>query len=100
MEIVLIGLLALIAGLAIGWLVAGRRAGTLASDLAVATSRAADADLVRQARDAVERERNQAMQDLATHRAQATERHAAYEAMMYLFRDWDRNHGIKPRPEP
>ncbi|MDQ1323677.1 MAG: hypothetical protein QG587_1012 [Chloroflexota bacterium] len=32
--------------------------------------------------------------------AQLREDAAAYEAMMYLFRDWDRNHGIKPRPEP
>jgi hypothetical protein len=24
----------------------------------------------------------------------------AYEAMLYLFRDWDRDQGIKPRPEP
>jgi hypothetical protein len=32
--------------------------------------------------------------------AQLHEDAAAYEAMLYLFRDWDRNHGIKPRPEP
>ncbi|SFP38007.1 DNA recombination protein RmuC [Sphingomonas rubra] len=81
-EIAVVGLLALVAGLALGWLLAGRRTGTLASDLAVAKERAADADLVRQARDAVERERNQAMQDLATHRAQAVERQTAHEAAL------------------
>lgn len=86
-ELVAIGLLALAAGLAVGWLLAGRRAGALASDLAVANSRAADADLVRQARDAVERERNGAMQELATLRAQAAERQAAHEALTADLRD-------------
>ena len=38
----------------------------------------ADADVVRQARDAVERERNEAMQEVAAFRAQATERDAAH----------------------
>ena len=32
--------------------------------------------------------------------AQLREDAAAYEAMLYLFRDWDRAHGIKPRPVP
>lgn len=32
--------------------------------------------------------------------AQPHEDAMAYEAMLYLFRDWDRSHGIKPRPEP
>lgn len=32
--------------------------------------------------------------------AQLHEDVAAYEAMLYLFLDWDRDHGIKPRPEP
>ena len=77
-ETILIGLLALAAGALIGWLIASRRGHSLASDLAVAQSRAADADIVRQARDAVERERNQAMQDLASLRAQGDERDAAH----------------------
>lgn len=80
-EVVAVALLALIAGLAIGWLVAGRRAGALASELAVAKTRAADADLLRQTRDAVERERNGAMQDCATLRAQAAERQLAHEVL-------------------
>ena len=32
--------------------------------------------------------------------AQLHEDVAAYKIMLYLFRDWDRSHGIKPRPEP
>ncbi|HVF94331.1 MAG TPA: DNA recombination protein RmuC [Sphingomonas sp.] len=81
-ELLVAALLALLAGLAIGWLVAGRRATALASDLAVAQSRAADADLVRSARDAVERERNDAMQELAALRAQTAERAAAHQATL------------------
>ncbi len=79
MEMLIVAVLAVALGLLVGWLVAGRRSGTLASDLAVARSRAADADLVRQARDAVERERNEAMQEVASLRAQTAERHAAHE---------------------
>ena len=68
-ELVIVALLAAAAGLLLGWLLASRRAGALASDLAVARTRAADYDLVRTARDAVEQERNAALQDLATPRA-------------------------------
>lgn len=80
-EMIVTALFALVAGLAIGWLLAGRKAAGLAADLALAKQRAADADLVRQARDSVERERNQAMQDVATLRAQVEERHAAHQAL-------------------
>ncbi|MES3092667.1 DNA recombination protein RmuC [Sphingomonas aerolata] len=73
-ELVIVALLAAAAGLLLGWLLASRRAGALASDLAVARTRAADYDLVRTARDAVEQERNAALQDLATLRAQNAER--------------------------
>ncbi len=73
-ELVIVALLAAAAGLLLGWLLASRRAGALASDLAVARTRAADFDLVRTARDAVEQERNAALQDLATLRAQNAER--------------------------
>ncbi|VVT02796.1 DNA recombination protein RmuC homolog [Sphingomonas sp. EC-HK361] len=79
-EIVLVGILALAAGLAIGWLVASRLGQALASDLAVAQARAADAEIVRAARDAVERERNEAMQEVSRLRAQAEERQASHEA--------------------
>ncbi|KQN02582.1 MULTISPECIES: DNA recombination protein RmuC [Sphingomonas] len=73
-EFAIIAVLALAAGILLGWLLASRRAATLASELAVAQTKVADADLIRTARDAVERERNAAMQDLATLRAQNAER--------------------------
>lgn len=73
---------ALVLGALLGWLIAwlagGRRSATLAAELAAATAKGADLDLVRQARDAVERERNEAMQALAGLRAQAEEREAAH----------------------
>jgi DNA recombination protein RmuC len=69
-ELILAAIVALVVGALIGWLVASRRGAALASELAVATSRAADFDIVRQARDAVERERNDAVRDLAAVRAQ------------------------------
>ncbi|KQR83897.1 DNA recombination protein RmuC [Sphingomonas sp. Leaf343] len=81
-DILIVGILAALVGLAIGWIVASRSVAKLASDLAVANTRAADLDIVRQARDAVERERNDAMQELAWHRAQAAERIAAHEAVV------------------
>jgi DNA recombination protein RmuC len=77
----IIALLALVVGLVVGWLLANRKAATLASDLAVAQSRAADADLIRQTRDAVERERNDAIRDLSALRAQAEDRTAHAESL-------------------
>jgi DNA recombination protein RmuC len=81
-ELLIVAVLALAAGLLVGWLLASRRATSLAGDLAVAQTRAADADLVRQARDAVERERNEAMQSLAALRAEATSRDDAHRAAL------------------
>ncbi|HEU0065967.1 MAG TPA: DNA recombination protein RmuC [Sphingomonas sp.] len=81
-EAIVMAVLALAAGLLIGWLVASRRTGAMASDLAVARMRVSDADLIRQARDAVESERNAAMQELASLRAQAGERQRAHEATL------------------
>ncbi len=77
----IIAILALVVGLVMGWLLANRKAATLASDLAVAQSKAADADLIRQIRDAVERERNDAHRDLAALRAQHEDRTAAAESL-------------------
>jgi DNA recombination protein RmuC len=77
-ELLLVAALALAAGLLIGWLLASRRAATLASSLAVAETKVADADLLRQTRDAVERERNDAQQAVAALRAEATARDAAF----------------------
>ena len=86
-ELVLVAFLALAAGLALGWFLAGRKTGALSSDLAVANTRAADAELVRQARDAVERERNEAMQELAALRAQGAAREQAHEAALRTLRE-------------
>ncbi|KQM65843.1 recombinase RmuC [Sphingomonas sp. Leaf17] len=81
-EIVLVGLLALVVGALVAWLLAGRKAQGLSSELAVARTKLADADLVRTARDAVERERNDAMQEVARLRAQIDERQAAHLATL------------------
>ena len=80
-ELIVVGLLALALGALVGWLIASRRAAALASELAVATTRAADFDIVRQARDAVERERNEALQTLAAVRAQG-ESHSALSGQL------------------
>lgn len=72
-ELIIVACLALGLGLLIGWLVASRAAQRLAADLATAQARAADFDLLRTARDAVERERNEAMQNLAELRGRAAE---------------------------
>ncbi|MCP3733587.1 DNA recombination protein RmuC [Sphingomonas sp. RP10(2022)] len=81
LSIVVIAVLALAAGLLVGWLLANRKAGGLAADLAVAQSKAADADLAARTRDAVERERNEAMRDLAALRAQSDDRAATLDAL-------------------
>ena len=82
METILVAVFALIVGALVGWLLANRRAQGLASDLAVARARVADADLIRSARDAVERERNEAMQEVARLRAQGDERQASHLATL------------------
>jgi len=81
-ELIIVALLALVLGALAGWLFAGRRVGALASDLAVARTRVADADLVRQARDAVERERNDAMQQVAGLRAHGTALEETHRAVL------------------
>ena len=80
MELVIVAVLALLLGLLVGWLLAARRAGGMASDLAVARSRIGDADLAQRTRDAVEGERNEALRELAGLRAQAAERNTVLEA--------------------
>ncbi|MDE0877511.1 MAG: DNA recombination protein RmuC [Sphingomonas bacterium] len=78
MDIVIVAILAAGIGLLVGWLVANRRTGTLASDLAVAQTRVADAEVMRAGRDAVERERNEALSELRAVHAQMAERDAAH----------------------
>ena len=86
-ELILVGLLALAAGLLLGWLIAGRRTGALSSDLAVANIRAADADLVRQMHNEVERERNLAHQELAALKAHAAARDEAHATALRSLRE-------------
>jgi len=80
-ELILAALLALALGAAIGWLLASRGAAARAADLAAAQARAADTELVRQARDAVERERNEALRELAGLRARTEARDAETAAL-------------------
>ncbi len=86
-ELVIVAFVAVAIGALVGWVVASRRTGTLATDLAVAQSRAADADLVRTMRDAVEAERNEARQELSALRAQAEERQAAHLATLAQLKE-------------
>ena len=76
-ELIVAALLALALGCALGWVLGGRRVAGLASDLAVAQSRAADADLIRRTKDAVEAERNDAQQRLSAALAEAGARDVA-----------------------
>ena len=76
LELIVVALLALVLGLVLGWALAGRRSAGVAADLAVAQGRAADLDIIRQARDAVERERNDALRELSGLRARLEEREA------------------------
>lgn len=107
LELIVAVALALMAGLALGWLIASRRGSAAAAELAGAQARAADADLVRQARDAVERERNDAMRDLAGLRARLEERDAelttvrrTFDQTSRDFHDLSRNHAdLKARDE-
>lgn len=68
-ELVVACVLALLAGVLVGWLLAARRATAAAADLAAAQAKTADFDLIRRARDEVERERNEAQRESAALRA-------------------------------
>ena len=80
-ELVIACIVALAAGLLIGWLLASRRGAGTEAELAAAQARAADLDIVRQARDAVERERNEAMRDLSGLRARLEGREAELHSL-------------------
>lgn len=86
-ELLIVAIVAVLAGLLAGWLFASRKAGALAGELAVARTRADDYELIRKARDAVEAERNAAHQELARVRAQAEERTAAHLATLEQLRE-------------
>ncbi len=86
-ELAIVAVVALAIGALIGWLLGARGGQGAAADLAVAQSRAADADIVRQTRDAVERERNEAQRDLAALRAETKEREAAHRETVQQLKD-------------
>ncbi len=64
-ELIAVALLALLLGGVVGWLAARRKADGLAAELATATTRAAEVEPLRAAREAAERERTDALQALA-----------------------------------
>lgn len=90
-ELVIAFIVALLAGIALGWLLAARKNATVAAELAAAEARAADLDLIRRARDEVERERNETMRELAALRARLEGREQEYQALRSSF-DADARH--------
>jgi len=97
----ILGLIALIVGLALGWLFGSRPAAArrgerdriderlraAESELAVAKERAGTAGLLRATLDEVTRERDAALRDLAAERAGAAQRAEAFEARMTELRE-------------
>ena len=106
-ELIVAAVLALLIGLALGWLLAARRGAAVTADLAAAQARAADLDLVRRARDEVEREWNEAQRELSGLRARLDERDAEIATVRRIsddtsrdFRDLSREHAdLKARAE-
>ncbi len=72
-ELIAVALLALLLGGVVGWLAGRRKADGLAAELATATTRAGEVEPLRAARDAAERDRNEAMQALAELRGRAAD---------------------------
>ncbi|HET8611233.1 MAG TPA: DNA recombination protein RmuC, partial [Sphingomonas sp.] len=101
MDAAILGLIALIVGLALGWLFGSRPAAALRgerdriderlraaeSELAVAKERAETAGLLRATLDEVTRERDTASRDLAAERAAAAQRVESFEARMAELRE-------------
>ncbi|WP_293880162.1 DNA recombination protein RmuC [Sphingomonas sp.] len=73
-------IVAVLAGLAIGWLLGGRTAGKVREQLAAAQVHAGQVEQVRQMHQAVETERDRHLRDLTDLRARSSEREAALEA--------------------
>jgi DNA recombination protein RmuC len=84
---IVLAVIALAAGLAIGWLLAGRGAAAIRSERDRLDERAAQADLLRKTLDEVSRERDAAHRDLSAERATATERTAGFERSMKELRE-------------
>ena len=72
-ELIAVALLALLLGGVVGWLAGRRKADGLAAELATATTRAGEVEPLRAARDAAERDRNEALQALAELRGRAAD---------------------------
>ncbi|WP_294391157.1 DNA recombination protein RmuC [uncultured Sphingomonas sp.] len=83
----LVAVMALVAGLAIGWLLAGRGAVALRSERDRFEERALQVDLLRKTLDQVSRERDAAQRELAGERAAATERAQAFEGRIAELRE-------------
>jgi len=77
-ESLIAAVVALLAGLLIGWLVAGRETASARSDLAAATARVAEHEERRKLAEIVEREREAFLGELTSLRAQSAEREAAF----------------------
>jgi DNA recombination protein RmuC len=84
---IILAALALAAGLALGWLLAGRNMAALRSERDRLDERAAQADLLRKTLDHVSRERDSAQRELAAERATASERTAGFERSMKELRE-------------
>ena len=83
----LLAVVALAAGLAIGWLAAARNTAAIRSERDRLDERAAQADALRKSLDQISRERDLAQRELAAERAAATERTAGFERSMKELRE-------------
>src|SRR3982751_1694734 len=80
-------LMALMTGLALGWLLAGRNAAAIRSERDRLQERAAQTDRLRASLDEAGRQRDRAERDLAAERATMIERAAGFERSMTELRD-------------
>jgi DNA recombination protein RmuC len=87
LTIIVVAIAALAAGLAFGWLLAGRAAAALRSERDRFEERAGRAELVQRTLDAVSRERDLAQRELAAERAAGEERARAFEARLTELRE-------------
>ena len=85
--LVIVGILALAAGLAVGWLLANAKTAALRSERDRLDERAAQAEQIRVRLDQVSAERDTALRDIAAERASAAERAAGFEARLAELRE-------------
>lgn len=84
---ILLAVVALAGGLAIGWLLAARSTAAIRSERDRLDERAAHADELRKTLDQISRERDLAQRELAAERAAVTERTAGFERSMKELRE-------------